>query len=228
MARTNRLLDLIGLLRDGRLHRAEDLAHRLGVTPRTIYRDMDTLIASGVPIAGTRGLGYVATAFMTLPPLNLTLSELEALQLGLAVVAQAGGGELRTSAATLAAKLDAVLPDRRDGAAHGMGLAVHAFAEAARGFRHMAPLREAIRARQKLRLSMPLGELRVRVVRPLRLDYWGRVWTLTAWCETIQAFVDLRVDLVEEVIALPQLFVDEPGRTLADHRAQQERRAAPP
>ena len=83
----------------------------------------------------------------------------------------------------------------------------------------MAPLREAIRARQKLRLSMPTLDPTSRVVRPLWLDYWGRVWTLTAWCETTASFADLRVDLVEEVAALPQLFVDEPGRTLADYRA---------
>jgi predicted DNA-binding transcriptional regulator YafY len=218
-ARHDRLLDLVRLLSDGRLHRAEDLARRLGVSQRTIYRDMDTLIASGVPIAGERGLGYAATAELTLPPLNLSLAELEALHLGLAVVGEAGDEELKAAAQSLSAKVDAVLPEDRSSRGAGFGFATHAFAEASRGFRHMAPIRAAIRARQKLRVLMPADPHPRRILRPLRLDYWGRVWTVTAWCETTAAFALLRVDLFEELQVLPQLFVDEPGRTLADYQA---------
>ncbi|MDG1802327.1 MAG: HTH domain-containing protein, partial [Paracoccaceae bacterium] len=79
MKRSDRLFDMIQLLRDGRLYRAQEIADRLDVSLRTVYRDMDTLMASGVPIEGTRGRGYRATAAITLPPLNLTMTELEAL-----------------------------------------------------------------------------------------------------------------------------------------------------
>ena len=218
MSRNDRLLDLVRLLSDGRLHRAEDLAKRLNVSQRTIYRDMDTLIASGVPIAGERGLGYAATAALTLPPLNLTLPELEALHLGLAVVGEAGDEELKDAARTLSEKIDAVLPEDRSARGATFGFATHAFAEASRGFRHMPTIRSAIKARQKLRLLLADPVPR-RIVRPLRLDYWGRLWTVTCWCETTAAFALHRVDLIEEVTALPQLFVDEPGRTLADYHA---------
>ncbi len=217
--RHDRLLDLVRLLSDGRLHRAEDLARRLNVSQRTIYRDMDTLIASGVPIAGERGLGYAATAAITLPPLNLSLAELEALHLGLAVVGEAGDDELRDAARSLSEKIDAVLPEDRSARGASFGFATHAFAEASRGFRHMAPIRAAIKARQKLRLLLSGDPHPRRTVRPLRLDYWGRVWTVTVWDETAGAFALLRVDLLEEVQVLPQLFVDEPGRTLADYTA---------
>lgn len=221
--RRDRLLDLVRLLSDGRLHRAEDLARRLGVSARTIYRDMDTLIASGVPIAGERGLGYAATAALTLPPLNLSTAELEALHLGLRVVGEgADDAELREAARTLSAKVDAVLPEDRSAPGAAFGFATGAFSEAARAFRHMAPIRAAVRARQKLRLDMPDDAVPVRVVRPLRLDYWGRVWTLAAWCETTGAFAVLRVDRIEKVAPLPQLFADEPGRTLADLHAALE------
>lgn len=220
MPRRDRLLDLVRLLQDGRLHRAEDLARRLGVSQRTIYRDMDTLVASGVPIAGERGLGYAATAALTLPPLNLSLTELEALHLGLRAVGEAGeDAELREAARTLSAKVDAVLPEDRSAPEAAFGFATGAFAEAARGFRHMAAVRAAVRVRQKLRVTEPGAEPPSRVVRPLRLDYWGRVWTLSCWCETTVRFAVLRVDRLEEVTALPQLFADEPGRTLADLHA---------
>ena len=65
MRRADRLMHLVQLLRDGSLHRAEDLARATGVSIRSIYRDMDTLAASGVPIEGERGVGYRVTAAIT-------------------------------------------------------------------------------------------------------------------------------------------------------------------
>lgn len=223
MPRSDRLFDLILILRDGRLHRAQDLAERLDVSIRTIYRDMDTLTASGIPIAGERGLGYMATAAITLPPLNLTLTELEALHLGMAVVGDAADPELKQAARSLSAKIDAVLPEDRRTAPTGFGFAVYPFADAARGFQHMPTLRAAIRARQKLRVTYQntKGEMTERVIRPLQMDYWGRVWTATVWCELRNDFREFRVDRIETIKILPQLFVDEPGKTLTDYRATQ-------
>jgi predicted DNA-binding transcriptional regulator YafY len=48
------------------------------------------------------------------------------------------------------------------------------------------------------------------------MEYWGRVWTLTAWCELREGFRVFRVDLIEACTALPELFVDEPGKRLSD------------
>lgn len=112
MRRTDRLFEIVQILRDGKLHRAQDIARRLEVSVRTIYRDMDTLIASGVPVEGERGVGYMARAAITLPPLTLTGEELEALNLGVAIVAEAADAELKAAAARLADKIDAVLPER--------------------------------------------------------------------------------------------------------------------
>ncbi len=222
MSRTDRLIDLLLILRDGRLHRAQDMADRLGVSLRTVYRDMDTLIASGVPIAGERGLGYLATAAITLPPLNLTLTELEALHLGMAVVGEAADDELKAAARSLSAKIDAALPEDRTSAPTGWGFAVYPFADAARGFQHMPAIRGAVRARQKLRVTIPdsHGAMTDRVIRPLQMEYWGRVWTVTVWCELTADFAVLRVDKIESLRVLPQLFVDEPGKTLADYQAR--------
>lgn len=219
MRRTDRLFDLVQILRDGRLHRAQDLADRLEVSVRTIYRDMETLQGSGIPVEGERGVGYMLTAPVTLPPLNLTLLELEALELGMAVVAEAADPELQTAARSLSAKIDAVVPEERSAPKEGWGFAVYPFADAARGFRHMPALRAAIRARQKLALAYrdEKGTETRRVVRPLQMEYWGRIWTLTAWCETRADFRVFRVDRILEVEALPELFVDEPGKSLADY-----------
>ena len=221
MSRSDRLMELVRLLRDGRVHRAEDMARETGVSLRTIYRDLDTLAASGVPVEGARGLGYRATADVTLPPLNLSLTELEALHVGLAVVGDAGDGELREAARSLSARIDAVLPEDRSAPPAGFGFAVYPFADAAGGFAHMPRLRAAIRARQKLRVLHDEGDGTevALVIRPLELDYWGRVWTCTSWCETEGGFRAFRLDRIRRMDVLQGLFVDEPGKTLADYRA---------
>lgn len=221
MRRSDRLFDAMQILRDGNLHRAKDIAQKLDVSLRTIYRDMDTLIASGVPIEGTRGVGYKISPAVTLPPLTLTPSELEALNLGIAIVAEAADPDLKAAAETLAEKVDAMLPERGIADSDIWKFASYPFADAARGFSHMATLRTAIKARQKLRITYHSKGDRIttRKIRPLHLEYWGRIWSLTAWCETRDAFRVFRVDLIQSADALPELFVDEPGKRLEDYTA---------
>ena len=220
MRRTDRLFDIIQILRDGKLHRAQDIAERLEVSVRTIYRDMDTLVASGIPVEGERGVGYMITEAITLPPLTLTVAELEALNLGMAIVGEAADPDLKAAALSLAEKVDAVLPTQVVADADQWKFAVYPFADAARGFAHMPTLRASIRARQKLRLSYISkdGNATTRIIRPLHMEYWGRVWTLTAWCELREDHRVFRVDLIGTAEALPELFVDEPGKTLQDYR----------
>lgn len=221
MRRTDRLFDIIQILRDGALHKAGDIAERLEVSVRTIYRDMDTLVASGIPVEGARGVGYILREPITLPPLTLSVEELEALNLGVAIVAQAADTDLKRAAESLAGKVDAVLPERVVGEAEAWKFAVYPFADAVRGFAHMPTLRAAIRARQKLRLVYHSKGDRItsRVIRPLHMEYWGRVWTLTAWCELRDAFRVFRVDLIQSSEALPEMFADEPGKRMEDYEA---------
>ncbi|MEL6608668.1 MAG: YafY family protein [Pseudomonadota bacterium] len=219
MRRTDRLFELIQILRDGRLHRAQDMADRLGVSIRTVYRDMETLAASGVPVEGERGVGYMITAQITLPPLNLTKTELEALHLGMAVVGEAADEELQQAAKSLSAKIDAVLPEDRSAPPTGWGFAVYPFKDAAYGFQHMPSLRGAIRARQKVEITYQSldGGQSTRTIRPLQLEYWGRVWTVTSWCEMRQDFRVFRVDKILDLRLLPAMFVEEQGKTLIDY-----------
>lgn len=218
--RSDRLFALIQELRDGRLHTAQALADTLEVSVRTIYRDMETLQNSGVPVEGERGVGYMMSAPITLPPLNLTMGELEALHLGVAVLTEAADPEIARAAKTLAGKIDAVLPENAAPPSQGWGFAVYPFADAAAGFKHMPVLRAAIRARQKLRLRYRAlsEEVTTRLIRPLQLEYWGRVWTLTAWCELRGDFRVFRVDRIESLIETGAEFADEPGKRLEDYK----------
>ncbi len=221
MRRTDRLFDILQILRDGELHTAATLAQRLAVSVRTIYRDMDTLAASGIPVEGARGVGYRISDAITLPPLTLTMAELEALNLGLAIAAEVADPDLKSAADSLADKLDAVLPETAVAESDAWKFAVYPFADAARGFAQMPTLRAAIKARQKLRITYTsnTGAVTSRTIRPLHMEYWGRVWTLTAWCERRNAHRVFRLDLINSAEALPELFTDEPGKTLADYTA---------
>ncbi|MEH6644223.1 helix-turn-helix transcriptional regulator [Sulfitobacter sp.] len=220
MSRSDRLFEILTLLRDGELHTAQALATRLGVSQRTLYRDMEKLVASGVPLTGTRGTGYHLSPAITLPPLTLTPSEMEALDLGLAIAAEVADPEMRVAANSLADKLDAILPQTAVAQADAWKFAASPFADAARGFAQIPTLRAAIKARQKLRITYTSkdGDVTSRTIRPLHLEYWNRIWTLTAWCEWRGAHRVFRLDLINTAEALPELFTDESGTMLADYR----------
>jgi predicted DNA-binding transcriptional regulator YafY len=109
MKRDARLYDIVQSLRDGRLHTAGELAHALGVSTRTIWRDMEMLAATGLPVTGERGLGYILRSPLVLPPTMLTPEELEALVEGLRTVAQDGNPRAR-AAKSLLYKVATLLP----------------------------------------------------------------------------------------------------------------------
>lgn len=220
MNRKKRLYALMDRLRDGQLHTAESMAQDLGVSIRTIYRDMEVLAASGVPVEGARGYGYTVAAAITLPPLNLTEAELDALHVALAALGASTLEDHAPAARSLAAKIDAVLPEDAGVRAAPFGFATDAFAEAARGFAHMPTMRAAIRARQKLRVTL---DGRDHVIRPLHIDYWGRVWRAVAWSETDGDFLAFPLERITALRPVPGLFVDQPGKTLADWHASGRR-----
>ncbi len=219
MRRTDRLFDIIQIFRDGRLHTARALAERLEVSTRTIWRDMATLVASGLPVEGERGVGYILREPITLPPLTLTPDEVLALTLGLRLVASTADPSLAPAAASLRTKIEAVIPARlipetEDG--HWVFPGPEAMAAA----RHLPTLRRAIRMHERVMLTYrdADGKTSLRPVRPLTLEFWGRVWTLATWCEIKADFRSFRVDRIDELRTTDKTFPDEPGRMLADWR----------
>ncbi|MEM1076936.1 MAG: HTH domain-containing protein [Pseudomonadota bacterium] len=215
-SRSKRLQALIVTLQDGATHVATDLAAQFGVTERTIYRDMERLQAEGVPVAGRPGKGYRMTAEITLPPLALSRSELEALHLGLSIIGEAGDPALRSAAESLSHRLDAVLPEDGRTAGAVWGFTPTPTGTQARHLEFLPTLRAALRGRQKLSVMQAGMPHRIR---PLALDYWGRVWVCGAWCETCNQFHELRLDDITDVEVLRALFVEEPGKDVTALRA---------
>jgi len=217
MRRTDRLFDLIQIMRDGRLHRADEIATRLGVSTRTIWRDMATLMASGMPVEGERGVGYILRAPITLPPMILTGPEIEALRHGLRLVSDGDDVTLARAARSLAAKVASVTPapPEEDGLFDNVGSTEE------RAAAHLPILRSAIRQHERLAITYinPDGRETHRDIRPLGLEFWGRIRVLAAFCEARDDFRAFRIDRIVAMEPTGEVFPTEPGRALADWRA---------
>jgi predicted DNA-binding transcriptional regulator YafY len=216
--RADRLFEIIQLMRRRPTVRARDLCEALEVSERTIYRDIRDLIASGVPIEGEAGVGYVLRAGFDLPPLMFKETEIEALVLGARIVESWADTELADAASDAIAKIEAVIPERLRGFMANTALL-------APGTHFMEPipfdlavLRRAVRGQAKVRFRYTdvLQQKSERTVWPLSLAYFGPVWVLAAWCELREDFRTFRLDRMEEFAVSPERFRPVPGRTLHD------------
>ena len=218
MRRADRLFQIIQILRRKELLRARDLGDALEVSERTIYRDVQDLIASGVPIEGEAGVGYVLKAGFDLPPLMYKEQEIEALVLGARNVESWADEELSTAASDVIAKVQAVIPERLRGYMANTALLAppHHYMEPIRF--DLPQLRQALRKQLKVhfRYRNSGGEESERTVRPLSLAYYGPVWLLAAWCELRSDFRSFRLDRIDAFRVEADRFRAEPGKTLGD------------
>jgi predicted DNA-binding transcriptional regulator YafY len=220
MRRNDRLFELLRLLQDGKLHRGTDLARHLGVSTRTIWRDMTVLADRGLPVIGERGIGYVLRDSVTLPPVALTKDEFEVLRLGINLVGGAADPVLARASESLRAKIAAVSPP--DVSDTGADTFVFSSAEAARAAPLLGLLRRA--AREHLTLALSYNDGPAVRIRPLHLDYWGKVWTLTCWDEYTSNFSVFRVDLITFLELDGGAFMPEAGKTVDDYLGRITRR----
>jgi predicted DNA-binding transcriptional regulator YafY len=216
--RADRLFEIIQHLRRRPTTRARDLADALEVSERTIYRDIRDLMASGVPIEGEAGVGYVLRAGFDLPPLMFKEQEIEALVLGARIVESWADNELAEAASDAITKIEAVIPERLRGYMANTALLAPSLHFMEPIAFDLADLRRAIRNRRKIRFRYTdvVGQGSERTVRPLSLAYFGPVWVLAAWCELRDDFRTFRLDRMADFSVADDLFRQEPGRTLAD------------
>ncbi len=218
MRRADRLFDIVQRLRRRRVTTARELAAALAVSERTIYRDIQDLSASGVPILAEAGVGYALAKGFDLPPLMFDEEEIEALVLGARIVQSWADPGLVRAAERALAKVETVLPERLRARLPDATLFAPDFHVPEAHRRHLATLRTAIRERRRVELDYRDGEGRetLRVVQPLGLFFWGASWSVGAWCELRQGFRNFRSDRIGEARALAESFAEIPGRTLAD------------
>ena len=218
MRRADRLFDIVQILRRGQTVRAQDLATELEVSERTVYRDIAALIASGVPVEGEAGVGYMMRGELELPPLMFNEEEIEALVLGIRIVESWADHSLAQSAKRALRKIEAVLPPELAKSIENIPVNAPANHWAEPIEIQRGALRRAIRERRKLKFHYysKSGDETARVVRPLLLSFYGTIWNMTAWCELRRDFRTFRLDLIRRPEFLDETFEEEAGKRLAD------------
>jgi predicted DNA-binding transcriptional regulator YafY len=217
MRRADRLFLIIHALRGRRTALpARSLADTLGVSLRTVYRDVADLQLSGVPIEGEAGVGYVLRKGADIPPLMFTAEELEALVVGTRFVKAFAGQRLHRGAQAALLKIEAVLPpELKQRALRSRIFAPADWNEAKSGL--IDRLHAAIAAQQVLRLDYrdESGRSSLRDVEPLCLAFWGGVWTLGSWCRLRVDFRTFRPDRIATFEPTGEVFVETAERGMA-------------
>ena len=209
MARSNRLFEIIQILRSAtRPITAEDLALKLEVSTRTIYRDITSLQAMQTPIEGEAGIGYMMRPGYDLPPLNFDQEEIEALRVGLLLLSRTGDSMLQKAANRIFEKVDVL---------HGPAdwLQVTPWGvptdDSELGCVSISMLREVIRDEYKVELIYR-DESNVetqRIVRPIALSYRSTCVLLAAWCELRNGLRHFRTDRIYGCNKLEEQFVGQ-------------------
>lgn len=216
MRRSDRLFQIVNHLRARRLTTAAQLAEWLKVSVRTIYRDIGDLSVSGVPVKGEAGVGYRIDRSFDLRPVMFTPDEVEAVVLGLRMVASFAGPDLLPHTESALARITLVLPEERRGETESARLYAPRIAGDAAAWTRMGPLRKAVTAKRFVQCVYvdDAGGRSHRTVRPLGMFFWGKVWTLVAWCELRQDFRSFRLDRIEELRISDDSFPQEPSKSL--------------
>lgn len=218
MHRAERLFQLTTLLRNRRtVLTAKQMSEHLRVSERTIYRDIQSLSLSGVPIEGEAGVGYRLSHRYQLPPLMFDREEVEALLLGARMVSSWGDTDMAIHANQAIQKILSVLPDHLRHSDESLPLLVPNMEEVQKYYTaHSQPMREAIRLHQRVAIDYVRADEQQssRTIEPLGLIFWGKVWTLVAWCNLRDDYRTFRLDRIQSVVITDDKFATGDNKSL--------------
>jgi predicted DNA-binding transcriptional regulator YafY len=228
MARASRLFDLLHLLhRQSRAVSGRHLAEQLGISLRTLYRDIATLQAMGADIEGEAGLGYRLRPGFMLPSMSFPIEEVEALVLGARWVAERADPAMGQAACSAAARIMRAMTPEQAEAMRSTALYIGIRSEAYGAEIDPAPLRAAIRAERRLSLVYRDAEglASERIIWPFAIALFDRADVLLGWCELRGDYRTFRIDRIVTARVLPERY---PRRRAALLREWREANGIPP
>jgi len=209
---SERMLELLSLLQNGRAWQGRELADRLGASPRTLRRDVDRLRGLGYPVLSERGPGgsYRLVAGRAMPPLLLTDEEAVATAVGLRLAPQARVVDTAGAADSALAKLEQVLPPR-------LRYRLEAVSASTDAVSHSTPppdlctldtLATAAHARNHVRFGYcdRAGRTSERRIEPYRQVLLGRRWYLLGFDRDRADWRTFRLDRLHDVTVLGTTF----------------------
>ncbi|MFC5067009.1 helix-turn-helix transcriptional regulator [Flaviflagellibacter deserti] len=229
MRRADRLFQIVQILRrENRPVTATAIAAELETSQRSVYRDIAALVGQRVPIRGEAGIGYVLEGGFDMPPLMLTVEEIEALALGAQWVMGHADPALAHAANDALAKIAHVLPEEMRTLISDAGArAPPAWVMAPDGL-DVGMLRAWIRAGRKVAIGYrdEAGAETARTIWPFLLGYWEATRIVVGWCELRRDFRSFRLDRIGQADFLDERFPERPAvlrrrwqaiRDAADH-----------
>lgn len=223
MARSDRLLQLMQCLRTLPAPvQASQLSVELGVSPRTIYRDIDALRLSGALIDGEAGYGYTLLEDPALPPMMFSRDEMEALVLGLREVVQVADPVLAKAADNALSKLRASLPARMRSEFENAVLYAKRFNCRPEISIDISELRIATREERVIAIDYGDvdGNQTQRDIQPLAIVFFDRSLVVLAYCELRQTFRSFRIDRIHKMTITERSFRPRRVAMLRDYLEQ--------
>ncbi len=223
MSKSERLFQLLTLLRAKRFAvTAKQLAEQMQVSERTIYRDIRSLQLSGVPLEGEAGVGYILKPGSHLQPLMFTQEELVAIQLGIRMVQAWTDKELAGAAGSALTKIQSILPDKLKQQIEELPLLVPDYHIQSATAELSFQLRKAVDAKREVALEYQRedGQQSSRIIQPLGLVFWGKTWTLAAWCGLRNDYRNFRVDRILSLKVSDTCFETHASKSLQHYMAQ--------
>ncbi len=227
MSRAERLLALLNVLRQHRRPvSGQRLAEALGVSLRTVYRDIQGLAGQGAQIDGEAGVGFVLRPGFLLPPLMFSEAEIEALTLGAQWVVRRADPAMARAATSALSRIAAVLPEARRGSLDDEIVLAAPGQTQITGHLDLALVRQAIRAQTKLEITYAdaAGQTSERLIWPMALAFFEQVRVIVAWCELRQDFRHFRADRIETATDTAQRY---PGARRTLLRSWREKEGIP-
>lgn len=224
MRRADRLIKITHFLRQRRRAvTAKQIAEVFEICTRTVYRDIQCLMDSGVPIMGEAGVGYLIDKQYYLPPITFDADELEAIGLGISMVRQWTDDKFAGKAESAFEKIQAVLPSELQGELQQITTYAMLTRPPVPWSVSFSELRECIRDRHKISIvyADQSKETTTRTVRPLALFFFSPVWLLASWCEKRNDFRNFRLDRMQSLTAYDDTFDDDENKNLTAYMAKE-------
>jgi predicted DNA-binding transcriptional regulator YafY len=224
-SRVHRILRLINIMRSGEALGIEELTRRMRISRRTVFRDLEMLVQSGIPCSfDPRRRGYRISEWYFLPPTSLSLSEAVGLYIAAARIVQSKAFPFAAEAVRAAEKVIQSLPSgvrtmclRQ---AEVVSIRWPATVDAAPTRQVFQTLQEAAAERHKVQLTydseIDKRELRL-TVHPYSLVLLDRVWYLIAYIEQLRHVQTLNLDRIVASGLLVSTFPEPSGFSLDVH-----------
>ncbi|MEO0357236.1 MAG: YafY family protein [Pseudomonadota bacterium] len=215
MRRAERLFRLVNEMRSRGVCTGDALAQQFEVSLSTIYRDIAHLQASGLPIDGAAGVGYILRPGFDLPNVTFTHDQIDALAVGLSYVEGLDDPVLSSAAQEVRAKIQATLPNPEHRTLADAPF--YSVANEAPCSSDIAHLRKAVRNHQIVDISYTNGQgsMSKRSLRPILMWHMSNTWMVSGWCELRQDFRTFRMDRMASLVVTERRFDLEQDKGVA-------------